>query len=293
MNNELRRHVPDAGAEALALLDPDRGPIEAPIRSEIFGVARFEQHARSLAAGSRSQSRCLLDRVLSAAAGEHRGIARGASLHRSAGAVDRRGPGRRMAARQLPRRRRADQRDSRRTAASLFPRSAGVAGCAPRRTAARVRRRVGVRRAHGQRIRRNAAGAIPHRVSTHPSAQLRRTLGAADDAARSADREPASPLGRRRHRDGRPRARRPLVRTPGEERRRGRRWPVRDPARRAEWNAPLRCRWRPGCVPISTRTSPTTKPSGMRFKPRSNARCPIPPAHRCSNKPNRPKPISA
>ena len=49
MNNELRRHVPDAGAEALALLDPDRGPIEAPIRSEIFGVARFEQHAHSLA----------------------------------------------------------------------------------------------------------------------------------------------------------------------------------------------------------------------------------------------------
>ncbi len=49
MNKELRRHVPDAGAEALALLDPDRGPIEWPIRSEIFGVARFEQHGRSLA----------------------------------------------------------------------------------------------------------------------------------------------------------------------------------------------------------------------------------------------------
>ncbi len=50
MSNELRRHVPDAGAEALVLLDPDRGPIESPIRSEIFGVARFEQHGRSLAA---------------------------------------------------------------------------------------------------------------------------------------------------------------------------------------------------------------------------------------------------
>jgi len=50
MNNELRRHVPDAGAEALVLLDADRGPIESPIRSEIFGVARFEQHGRSLAA---------------------------------------------------------------------------------------------------------------------------------------------------------------------------------------------------------------------------------------------------
>ncbi len=47
---ELRRHVPDAGVEALALLDPSRGPIEAPIRSEIFGSARFEQHGHSLAA---------------------------------------------------------------------------------------------------------------------------------------------------------------------------------------------------------------------------------------------------
>ena len=48
MASELRRHVPDAGAEAVALLDPARGAIEAPIRSEIFGAARFAQHGRSL-----------------------------------------------------------------------------------------------------------------------------------------------------------------------------------------------------------------------------------------------------
>jgi hypothetical protein len=45
MASELRRHVPDAGAEAVALLDPARGAIEAPIRSEIFGAARFATSA--------------------------------------------------------------------------------------------------------------------------------------------------------------------------------------------------------------------------------------------------------
>ena len=44
----LRRHVSDAGAEALAILDPARGAIEAPIRAEIFGAARFRQHGQSL-----------------------------------------------------------------------------------------------------------------------------------------------------------------------------------------------------------------------------------------------------
>jgi cyclic beta-1,2-glucan synthetase len=44
----LRRQIPDAGAEALAMLDPSRGVIEAPIRGEIFSAARFGQHGRSL-----------------------------------------------------------------------------------------------------------------------------------------------------------------------------------------------------------------------------------------------------
>jgi len=55
MTQELRRHVPDAGAEALAILDPARGPIETPIRSEIFGAARFEQHGHSLAEAHEAQ----------------------------------------------------------------------------------------------------------------------------------------------------------------------------------------------------------------------------------------------
>ena len=42
----LRRKLP--GAEGLALLAPARGAIEAPIRAEIFGAARFQQHGLSL-----------------------------------------------------------------------------------------------------------------------------------------------------------------------------------------------------------------------------------------------------
>ncbi|HEY6599095.1 MAG TPA: hypothetical protein VIZ30_07275, partial [Pseudomonadales bacterium] len=44
----LRRHVPHAAHEALAILDPARGAIEPPIRAEIFAAARFRQHGRSL-----------------------------------------------------------------------------------------------------------------------------------------------------------------------------------------------------------------------------------------------------
>jgi cyclic beta-1,2-glucan synthetase len=43
----LRRQIPDAGAEALAMIDPSRGAIEAPIRGELFSAERFRQHGRS------------------------------------------------------------------------------------------------------------------------------------------------------------------------------------------------------------------------------------------------------
>jgi cyclic beta-1,2-glucan synthetase len=46
---ELLRLVPDAPAAAGAILDPSRGPLERPNRSEIFGPQRFAQHGRSLA----------------------------------------------------------------------------------------------------------------------------------------------------------------------------------------------------------------------------------------------------
>ncbi len=42
--------TPRGGDAARAMLDASRGPIEAPVRAEIFGAARFQQHGRSLAA---------------------------------------------------------------------------------------------------------------------------------------------------------------------------------------------------------------------------------------------------
>jgi cyclic beta-1,2-glucan synthetase len=45
----LRRLIPDAPRELCDLLSEDRGPVEAPLRSELFGAQRFAQHGRSLA----------------------------------------------------------------------------------------------------------------------------------------------------------------------------------------------------------------------------------------------------
>lgn len=44
----LLRYLPDAPASVVGLLDPARGPLERPIRSEIFGPDRFAMHGRSL-----------------------------------------------------------------------------------------------------------------------------------------------------------------------------------------------------------------------------------------------------
>src|ERR1700754_3388377 len=54
-SHEFQRLCPGAGPELLALLDPQRGPIEPPNRSEIFGPERFAQHGRSLAATHRAE----------------------------------------------------------------------------------------------------------------------------------------------------------------------------------------------------------------------------------------------
>jgi cyclic beta-1,2-glucan synthetase len=44
----LQRLLPDAPQALLEMLDPGRGPVQPPIRSEIFGPQRFGQHGRSL-----------------------------------------------------------------------------------------------------------------------------------------------------------------------------------------------------------------------------------------------------
>ena len=45
---ELQRLVPDAPEDVRTILDPERGAVEPPIRSEVFGRERFAQHGRSL-----------------------------------------------------------------------------------------------------------------------------------------------------------------------------------------------------------------------------------------------------
>ena len=101
---ELLRLVPDAPAAVGRILDPARGPLERPNRSEIFGPQRFAQHGRSLGDTHRGALRADgLDRLLSAPARQHPHPARGAPLHRRAGDHRlRHQPGGRVAARQLP-----------------------------------------------------------------------------------------------------------------------------------------------------------------------------------------------
>lgn len=47
-HNGLHALIPGASAALCAILDAARGPVQPPIRSEIFGLQRFAQHGRSL-----------------------------------------------------------------------------------------------------------------------------------------------------------------------------------------------------------------------------------------------------
>ncbi len=46
--SELRRLLPGASADLCRILDPAEGPLQSPIRAEIFGLQRFAQHGKSL-----------------------------------------------------------------------------------------------------------------------------------------------------------------------------------------------------------------------------------------------------
>ena len=52
---ELLRLVPGASLALREILDGARGPVQAPIRSEIFGLQRFAQHGRSLGETHRAE----------------------------------------------------------------------------------------------------------------------------------------------------------------------------------------------------------------------------------------------
>ena len=119
-----------------------------------------------------------------------------------------------MAAGQRRADRRADAPGAPRAAAQLLPPAAAPARRAARGPASHLRRRLGLGRAHGRRLRHRAAGRLPARLPGGAPAVARRAVGAADNAARGAGREPA-PTGRAL-RDAAGGARRgaPLVRRP-------------------------------------------------------------------------------
>src|ERR1044071_6543041 len=52
---DLRRLVPGAPQSLLKILDGRLGPVQPPIRSEIFGLQRFAQHGRSLGETHRAE----------------------------------------------------------------------------------------------------------------------------------------------------------------------------------------------------------------------------------------------
>ena len=65
---ELKRLVPQAPQALCDILDSRRGPVQPPLRSEIFGLQRFAQHGRSLgithrAARSRSRAHTFTPRL--------------------------------------------------------------------------------------------------------------------------------------------------------------------------------------------------------------------------------------
>ena len=175
-------------------------PLERPNRSEIFGPERFAQHGRSLGetharrdAQARARARSFRACATTSASCARRSATSAAqATHRL-----RRQPGGRVAARQLPPDRGAAARDPRRPAAPLLPRPAGAARRAAGRPAARLRRGLGLRRPHRQRLRRGAARPFPAGLPGDARAHAGRAVGAADHAARGADREPA-PAGRAR-----------------------------------------------------------------------------------------------
>ena len=169
--------------------------LDNPIRAELFGVERLEQHAESLAA-----AQPVIDAVEPgpAAAAARRGqraraprvVSRDRQRH-PRGARDHAGGG--MARRQLPRRRRAAARDPRRPSARVLSRAAQAGRGAARRLPARLRHRLGVRGPYRQPVRSRDAPALRARLPARAAADDRRAVGGGDHAARRARREPPAP----------------------------------------------------------------------------------------------------
>jgi len=107
-----------------------------------------------------------------------------------------------MAARQLPPGGGAAAADPRGRAAALLRAPAEAGGGAAGRPAARLRDRLGLRRAHRQRAQQDAVHRLPRCLPGHRRTHARRTVGAADHAAGGAAGEPAPGGGEHRREQG-------------------------------------------------------------------------------------------
>ena len=198
-NSSIPAHWP-RGKATLSILEAIRRrsavPItepEEPIRAELFSIERLEQHAESLAAAQR------VTPTPGAAARWRRGCATTAgccsrriapSLPPSAKSIAHH-PGGRVAGRQLSHRRGADSRDPRRPPARLLSPAAEARRRAARRLSARLRNRLGLRRAYRQPLRPADAVPLRARLPARAAADDRRAVGGRDHAAHRAGRESA------------------------------------------------------------------------------------------------------
>ena len=134
----------------------------APVREELFGIERLEQHAESLAAAQQVTARPPVVMTSAARSERQRRCLTGSLSRQRRGARKR--PRRRarggMAARQLSPGRRADPRNPRRPAAGLLPAASQARRRTVRRIPARFRHRLGLRRPHRQPFRPGDAAAV-------------------------------------------------------------------------------------------------------------------------------------
>src|SRR5216684_2271108 len=160
--------------------------------------------------------------------GRRIGSARSLSHHCKCG---RRGScyytGRRVAARQLPSRRRADPRNSRRSATWLLSAVAEVDHRTFRRLSAGLRRGLGLCRSYGQPLRPRDAAPVRARLPARSAADDRRVMGGRDHAADRARGESSTRSQAYRDRPSRaPGSGRPGRPAPGRERAPGRADPL-------------------------------------------------------------------
>ena len=136
------------------------------LREEIFSIERLEQHAQPGRRPAGRPDSGVRPLARHAPAQQRKSAARGLPLDRQGGGRrPRHHTRRRMGARQLSRRRRADPRDPRGSAAAVLSPAAQTHGRAVRRLSARVRHRLGFRRAHRQPLRARDAAAFRARLS--------------------------------------------------------------------------------------------------------------------------------